>query len=78
MSKAPFLLLSQIKMTRYSRKKGNHGYTAKTKQLKTRRRKRDLDEIDEDLKPKNAEALLNQEIDDDKPGGAQFYCLHCA
>ena len=65
-------------MTRYSRKKGNHGYTAKRKQLKVKRRTRDLDEIDEDMKPQNAKALLNQEVDIDLPGGAQYYCLHCA
>lgn len=33
--------------------------------------------IDEDLK-NNADGLLNQEIDLDKPGFAQNYCLHCA
>jgi hypothetical protein len=35
-------------------------------------------QIDEDLKEENAKKLLNQEIDVDKPGNAQFYCLHCA
>lgn len=35
-------------------------------------------QIDNDLKPENADALLNQEQDLDKPGCAQFYCLHCA
>jgi hypothetical protein len=35
-------------------------------------------QINEDLKEENAEKLLNQEIDLDKPGNAQFYCLHCA
>lgn len=34
-------------------------------------------QIDTDLK-KNADDLLNQEIDLDKPGFAQNYCLHCA
>lgn len=65
-------------MTRYSRKKGNHGYTAKTKQLKIKRRVKDLDEIHEDMKSENAEKLLNQPVDVDVPGNAQFYCLHCA
>ncbi|KAJ8953072.1 hypothetical protein NQ318_013414 [Aromia moschata] len=36
------------------------------------------DEIDEDITPGNAKQLLNQDVDLDKPGGAQFYCLHCA
>jgi bud site selection protein 20 len=35
-------------------------------------------QIDEDLKEENAKQLLNQETDLDKPGNAQFYCLHCA
>jgi mannosyltransferase OCH1-like enzyme len=35
-------------------------------------------QIDEDLKEENAKQLLNQEIDLDKPGNSQFYCLHCA
>lgn len=35
-------------------------------------------QIDEDLEEENAKKLLNQEIDLDKPGNAQFYCLHCA
>ncbi|GIY80688.1 zinc finger protein 593 homolog [Caerostris darwini] len=65
-------------MTRYSRKKGNHGYSAKRKQLKMKRRNKDLDEIDNDLEPKNAEHLLNQPLDLDVAGGAQHYCLHCA
>lgn len=34
-------------------------------------------QIDDDLKTKSAE-LLNQNVDLDKPGFAQFYCLHCA
>lgn len=35
-------------------------------------------QIDEDIKPDNAEKLLKQEVDFDKPGSAQHYCLHCA
>lgn len=35
-------------------------------------------QIDEDLQPQKSEQLLNQEVDIDKPGGAQHYCLHCA
>lgn len=34
-------------------------------------------QIDDDLKNKSEE-LLNQSVDLDKPGLAQFYCLHCA
>ncbi len=35
-------------------------------------------QIDTDLKPDNAEKLLKQDVDFDKPGLAQFYCVHCA
>ena len=45
---------------------------------KTKRKTKDIDEIHEDLKPKRAEKLLNQDIDLDKPGSAQHYCLTCA
>lgn len=82
----------------YKRKKYHYGDTHLKKQWRTKRRKRDLDEvnnnvnisrlckimktcyfqIDEDLKETNAEKLLNQETDVDKPGQAQFYCIHCA
>lgn len=34
-------------------------------------------QIDEDL-TKKSEELLNQEVDLEKPGFAQFYCIHCA
>lgn len=65
-------------MTRYSRKKSNIGYKRFAKQCKTKRKTKDLDQIDQDLQPNNSEKLLNQEIDLDLPGCAQFYCLHCA
>ncbi|CAG0914501.1 unnamed protein product, partial [Notodromas monacha] len=48
------------------------------KAFKTKRRKRDLDEIDEDLKPSKAKQLRNMPVDDDLPGGGQHYCVHCA
>merc|ERR1712170_137569 len=31
-----------------------------------------------DLLPNNAEKLLSQPVDLDKPGLAQYYCVHCA
>ena len=46
--------------------------------MKSKRKTKDVDEIEKDMKPVNAEKLLNQEIDYDMPGNAQFYCLHCA
>ncbi|XP_073980346.1 zinc finger protein 593 homolog [Rhodnius prolixus] len=62
----------------YRRKKIHFGDTHLRKRWRTKRRKKDLDEIDNDLQSENAEKLLNQDVDNDKPGDAQFYCLHCA
>lgn len=46
---------------------------------KVRKRKhKDLDQIDEDLKPEKAIKLSNQPVDYDLPGDAQFYCIECA
>ncbi|EFN60925.1 Zinc finger protein 593-like protein [Camponotus floridanus] len=61
----------------YKRKKYHRGDTHLKKGWRTKRRTKDLDEIDEDLKG-NAEKLLNQKVDFDKPGAAQHYCMHCA
>ncbi|KAK6170154.1 hypothetical protein SNE40_018619 [Patella caerulea] len=54
--------------------KGNHPWAKKGK---TKRRTKDLDQIHEDMKPGNAEQMLNQDVNYDKPGAAQHYCLHC-
>ncbi|XP_030747206.1 zinc finger protein 593 isoform X2 [Sitophilus oryzae] len=62
----------------FKRKKYNSGDTNLKKKYKTKRRVKDLDQIDEDLKPENCKQLLHQEVDFDKPGNAQFYCIHCA
>ncbi|XP_070166202.1 zinc finger protein 593 homolog [Polyergus mexicanus] len=61
----------------YKRKKCHRGDMHLKKGWRTKRRTKDLDEIDEDLKG-NAKKLLNQEVDFDKPGAAQHYCIHCA
>ncbi|XP_064490244.1 zinc finger protein 593-like [Ornithodoros turicata] len=65
-------------MARYSRKKTHKGYTAAHKNDKTKRRTKDLDQVHDDMKPENADKLLNQDVDYDLPGAAQYYCLHCA
>lgn len=67
-------------MTRYSRKKGNNAPNRRIgkRQIKTKNRIKDIDEIHEDLKPENLEKLVNQEVDLDVPGAAQFYCVQCA
>ncbi|KAL9884311.1 zinc finger protein 593 homolog [Glossina fuscipes fuscipes] len=59
------------------RKKMHSGDTHLRRRWRTRSRKRDLDEIDNDLRTKSRE-LINQPVDLDKPGFAQFYCVHCA
>ncbi|XP_055710257.1 zinc finger protein 593 homolog [Phlebotomus papatasi] len=59
------------------RHKMHSGDTHLRRRWRTRSRKKDLDEIDEDL-TKKSEELLNQEVDLEKPGFAQFYCIHCA
>uniref|UniRef100_A0A1B0G8P2 Zinc finger protein 593 homolog n=1 Tax=Glossina morsitans morsitans TaxID=37546 RepID=A0A1B0G8P2_GLOMM len=53
------------------------GDTHLRRRWRTRNRRRDLDEIDNDLRTKSSE-LINQPVDLDKPGFAQFYCVHCA
>lgn len=35
-------------------------------------------QINEDIKEEYINTLVNQEVDLDKPGNAQFYCVHCA
>ncbi|XP_031838676.1 zinc finger protein 593 homolog [Nomia melanderi] len=62
----------------YKRKKQHRGDLHLKKGWRTKRRTKDLDEIDEDLKDKNIKNLLNQEVDLDKPGAGQHYCVHCA
>ncbi|KAK6626140.1 hypothetical protein RUM43_006445 [Polyplax serrata] len=62
----------------YKRKKYHQGNTREKKRWRTRNRAKDLDEINEDIKPENAQKLLKQEFDESKPGGGQFYCIHCA
>ncbi|KAJ1662634.1 hypothetical protein IW140_001064 [Coemansia sp. RSA 1813] len=45
---------------------------------KTKRRTKDLDQIQEDLKPENKARLLSQELDEELPGLGQFYCVECS
>ncbi|XP_015594956.1 zinc finger protein 593 homolog [Cephus cinctus] len=62
----------------YKRRKYHKGDTHLKKGWRTKRRTKDLDEIDDDIKEENAKKLLNQQVDFDKPGAAQHYCVHCA
>lgn len=62
---------------------GRKGNFAKAKAIKkarrTRRYKRDLDQIVfEDLIPENTAKLLNQDFTEDLPGLGQHYCVPCA
>ncbi|KAM7350823.1 zinc finger protein 593 homolog isoform 1-T2 [Cochliomyia hominivorax] len=59
------------------RKKMHSGDTHLQRRWRVRNRTRDLDLIDEDLRTQSAQ-LINQPVDLDKPGFAQFYCVHCA
>jgi len=62
----------------YKRKKYHYGDTHLKKGWRVKRRTRDLDQIDGDLKEGKVEKLLSQAVDYEKPGLAQFYCVHCA
>lgn len=49
------------------------------KRYKTKRRTKDLDLIYEDLSSQQTvQNLLNQPLDENKPGLGQHYCIHCA
>ena len=61
------------------RKKGHKHKQIKKANLKVKRYRRDVDQVVlDDMQPDNAEKLLNQELDEYKPGLGQHYCLHCA
>ncbi|XP_062579599.1 zinc finger protein 593 homolog [Saccostrea cucullata] len=65
-------------MGRLARKKQHKGDKPVKEKYRTKRKTKDLDEIHEDMKPGKSRKLLNQDVDFDKPGAGQFYCLHCA
>ena len=61
------------------RKKGHKHKQIKKANLKTKRYRRDIDQVVlDDMLPENTQKLLNQELDEYKPGLGQHYCLHCA
>jgi len=62
----------------YKRKKYHAGDTHLKKGWRVKRRTKDLDQIDQDLAPQTVDKLLNQDVDYEQPGLAQFYCVHCA
>ncbi|KAK7497433.1 hypothetical protein BaRGS_00011275 [Batillaria attramentaria] len=65
-------------MGRYARKKQHKGDKPLKEKYRLKRKTKDLDQIQEDMSPTKSQRLLNQEVDLDKPGAAQHYCLHCA
>eukprot|EP00356_Strombidium_inclinatum_P006497 CAMPEP_0170492084 /NCGR_PEP_ID=MMETSP0208-20121228/11640_1 /TAXON_ID=197538 /ORGANISM="Strombidium inclinatum, Strain S3" /LENGTH=140 /DNA_ID=CAMNT_0010767775 /DNA_START=8 /DNA_END=428 /DNA_ORIENTATION=- len=61
------------------RKKGAKQKHIKKANLKTKRFRRDVDQVVlEDMLPENEKKLLNQPLDEHKPGMGQHYCVHCA
>jgi len=55
------------------------GISNKTTRTKTRRRKRDIDQIIADLRsPKHLEQHKNTKAVEDLPGLGQWYCIECA
>jgi len=61
-----------------ARKKQHKGDRPLKEKYRTRRKTKDHDQIHVDLKPENMKELLNQAVDLDVTGCAQFYCVHCA
>ena len=62
--------------SRGSRAKNKH---IKKANLKTKRYRRDIDQVVlEDMLPENTQKLLNQPLDEYKPGLGQHYCVPCA
>ena len=63
------------KMGRYRRKRVHSNDKHLKKKYRTRRRTKDLDEIEVDLLTDGANI---QRSDPDLPGSGQHYCIHCA
>ncbi|KAJ2492691.1 hypothetical protein GGI11_009059, partial [Coemansia sp. RSA 2049] len=65
-------------MARVGRKRMHCNNKELHHKYKTKRRMKDLDQIQEDLRPENKARLLNQELEEDLPGLGQFYCVECS
>lgn len=66
-------------MSRYRRSRTHKAQRDVHRATRTRARTRDLDQIQLlDLDPKNRAKLEAQELDYEKPGLAQHYCVECA
>lgn len=59
--------------------KRKHTSNGRQKLYKTKRYKRDIDQIYEDIATSESrDALLSQKIDPDLPGLGQHYCIECS
>ncbi|GAA5808012.1 hypothetical protein MFLAVUS_001394 [Mucor flavus] len=65
-------------MGRLRHKRNHHGIRDNYRKQRTRAYTRDLDQIQDDLKPENIDKKKHQEIDTDLPGLGQHYCVECA
>ncbi|KAJ2786805.1 hypothetical protein GGI15_001216 [Coemansia interrupta] len=65
-------------MTRVRRKRMHCNNKELHHKYKTKRRTKDLDQIEADLLPENKQRLLTQPEDEDLPGLGQHYCIECA
>ena len=66
------------KMGRYRKKRMHVNDKSQKKKYRTKRRTKDLDQIQNDMMPSNTKKLIHQPVDPDLPGEGQHYCLHCA
>ncbi|KAI9477434.1 hypothetical protein LPJ78_001640 [Coemansia sp. RSA 989] len=65
-------------MVRMRRKRMHCNNKELHNRYKLKRRTKDLDQIQEDLKPENKHRLLTLPVDEDLPGLGQHYCVECA
>ncbi|KAJ2492039.1 hypothetical protein IWW37_001753 [Coemansia sp. RSA 2050] len=65
-------------MARVRRKRMHCNNKELHQRYKSKRRTKDLDQIQEDLKPENRQRLLNMAEDEDLPGLGQHYCVECS
>merc|ERR1712126_174861 len=65
-------------MGKPQRKKRTHKNIKDFKKKHRTRKRKDIDEIHDHMKPNRIDSYLHQIIDPDLPGEGQFYCLHCA
>ncbi|KAJ2348215.1 hypothetical protein IWW50_005166, partial [Coemansia erecta] len=65
-------------MVRMRRKRMHCNNKELHNRYKTKRRTKDMDQIQDDLKPENKSRLLSMPLDEDLPGLGQHYCVECA